>query len=230
MLRCIAHVAWIFVMVLLACTNASKPWTEQTGEPFYFTCKIEADEEYGYVNIWVQLKNGDEGGEVMILQPPGQVMLDDERLLLDSARLSGAFYEIRKSIEDFSGRHTLVFTDNNGRQHSETFEWSPLLLDLDLSGTISRSALDLPLRGVDERDSLRVNLIDTSFRTPDINDAFLVQNGRIQVGAGDLRKVANGPVTLELHKEREQKIGDTSAIRGIIQSVYSLRREFDLVD
>jgi hypothetical protein len=57
-----------------------------------------------------------------------------------------------------------------------------------------------------------------------------VQNGRIQIGAGDLRKVANGPVTLELHKEREQKLGDTSAIRGVIQSVYSLRREFDLVD
>jgi hypothetical protein len=181
------------------------------------------------VNIWVQIKKFDEEGEVVLLDP-GQVQLDNEPLLLDSARLSGAFYEIRKSIENFTNKHTLVITRNNGKKYSETFEWSPLLLDVDLSGAVTRGSLILPLRGVKENDQIRLNLIDTSFRTPDINDAFLVHNGQIQVGKEVLSKVANGPVTLELHKENEQKPDDASNIKGVIQSTYSLRREFDLVD
>jgi hypothetical protein len=158
------------------------------------------------------------------------VQLDNEPLLLDSARLSGAFYEIRKSIEDFTGKHTLVITGNNGKIYSETFEWLPLVLDVDLSGIVTRGSFVLPLRGVNENDQIRLNLIDTSFRTPDINDAFLVHNGQIQLEREVLRKVANGPVTLELHKESEQKPDLESSIKGIIQSTYSLRREFDLID
>jgi hypothetical protein len=229
MYKSFACIVVIFTIALLACNSTPDTVAVRDHGPLYYICKVEADEEYGYVNIWVQIKKFDEEGEVVLLDP-GQVQLDNEPLLLDSARLSGAFYEIRKSIENFTNKHTLVITRNNGKKYSETFEWSPLLLDVDLSGAVTRGSLILPLRGVKENDQIRLNLIDTSFRTPDINDAFLVHNGQIQVGKEVLSKVANGPVTLELHKENEQKTDDTSNIKGVIQSIYSLRREFDLID
>ena len=229
MYKFFASIVAVFTVVLLACNSTPETVAIQDHGPLYYICKVEADEEYGYVNIWVQIKKFDEEGEVVLLDP-GQVQLDNEPLLLDSARLSGAFYEIRKSIEDFTGKHTLVITGNNGKIYSETFEWLPLVLDVDLSGTVTRGSFVLPLRGVNENDQIRLNLIDTSFRTPDINDAFLVHNGQIQLEREVLRKVANGPVTLELHKESEQKPDLESSIKGIIQSTYSLRREFDLID
>ena len=85
------------------------------------------------------------------------------------------------------------------------------------------------MKGLKDKDALRIVLIDTSFKGEGVNKIDSVYRNRL-----DLRKflplIADGPIVLQLFKEEEKIFGERGGIWGEISISYGLKREFELKD
>jgi hypothetical protein len=219
----------IIAITFAACTNRDSASNEEVDtNSIYFDYKITGDEGSGEVTCLIQYHYDGAAGETLLLEEPSKVELDNEKIAVDSAQLSGAFYEIRKPLESFAGKHTITFTDLKGKKFTEVFHFAPFTLETNLEERIQRGEISLQLQGLKARDAVQVVLIDTSFTTDDINEIMPVQNGRLNLTKEKLNKVADGPVTLQLYKAKERKVKNATAKGGKISISYSLTRAFDL--
>ncbi|HVG40592.1 MAG TPA: hypothetical protein VM888_03185 [Chitinophagaceae bacterium] len=199
-------------------------------EALFFDYSISGDEGSGEVTCLVQYHYGGPDGETVFLPSPASVRLDNETITADTSQMSGAFYEVRKGIEEFEGKHSITFTDLDNRKYTESFEFTPFRMESELEPSVRRSDLNLQFSGIKEGDAIRVLLIDTSFATDDINEVINVQNSGIIITKERLVNVTNGPVTLQLFKEEEREIKNTPKGGGKLSVTYGLSKEFDLID
>ena len=176
----------------------------------------------------MQYRIGGPNGTTLILDEPSKVELDGEKLPLDSAKLTGAYYEVLKYLHDFSGRHTIVFTDLNKKQYKEEFEFAPFTIDPPVPQSLTRGELVFDLKGLDSIDFIRVVLTDTSFYSDDINEIDTVKNGKVIISADRIARLENGPIILEFYKEIEKPVENGTREGGRIFITYGLKREFEL--
>ena len=223
---------WIamFTASLAACNNIDET-TEPDIDPnsIYFDYKITGDEESSEVTCLVQYRYGGPEGESLKLDSPSGVLLDNKPLLLDSAQQTGAFYEARIPMNEFIGNHTLTFTNLEGKKYNEAFQFSPFSIAQEMGDTVERGNISLPLEGTKDGNKIRVVLIDTSFKTDDLNEVILVKGGSLTITKAQLKKVTNGPVTLQLYEEKDQRIKNGTGKGGNLSITYSITKEFELV-
>jgi len=214
-----------------ACTNRdATPEKELSTDEVYFDYKINGDDESGEMTAVLQFRYGGRDGETLLLNEPSSVQLDEETLEADSAEQSGVFYETRKPVSEFEGEHDITFTDLKGKKFEEHFSFVPFSFAGEIENTMKRSNLVFPVNGLKNGDEVRVILIDTSFATDDLNGIATVNDGNISITKEQLRKVANGPVTLQLYKEETQKIKNGTAEGGILSIAYAINKEFLLAE
>lgn len=217
------------VVLLASCTsNEIGNSKDVNPEAVYFDYEVWAEEGKEDVTINLQYRMGGPNGTTLVLNEPSQVILDKEKLQLDSAKFSGAYYEVQKPLGNFSGNHTIVFTDFNKKEYKEDFEFVPFSLNPDMPEVISRGDLVFHFSGLDPVDYIRVSLTDTSFTSDDINDVDTVRNGRLVITADRLSTLKNGPINLQFIKEQERLLKNTSAEGGKLSITYGLKREFEL--
>jgi hypothetical protein len=189
---------------------------------------VTAEEGTENVTCLLRFHARNSRGPALFLEPPAGVSLDGIALQGDSAGLSGAYYELQRPLAEFTGSHTVVFKNAEGKEYKETFRFQPFTITNDLNGTVPRGGLELQLEGLAPTDYVRVLVIDTSFTTTDINEVDTVRNGRLAISRAALRNVASGPVTLHLFKEEERRLENAPAGGGLLSITYGLSREFDL--
>lgn len=194
----------------------------------FFDYSLWAEEGREDVTVKLQYRMGGPQGTTLILNKPSKVELDGEELLPDSAKLSGAYYEIQKPLASFSGKHTIIFTGLNRKKFREEFEFVPFRLEPDIPAILTRGNLEFSFTGLDSLDFIRVVLTDTSFESPDINEIDTVKNGKLIVPADHLSNVVNGPINLEFHMEYERPVKNGTKEGGRFTINYSLRRAFEL--
>lgn len=199
-------------------------------EAVFFDYSIRAEEGKDEVIVKLQYRMGGPNGTTLILDEPSEVEFDGEKLPLDSAKLTGAYYEVLKSLPDFTGKHTIVFTDLNKKQYKEEFEFTPFIIDPAVPASLNRGELVFELKGLDSVDYVRVVLTDTSFESDDINEIDTVRNGRLVISADRLSTLKNGPINLEFYKEIEKPVENGTREGGKIFITYGLKREFELKD
>jgi hypothetical protein len=218
---------FIFLLLLLsACTNIElRNRKEVDPHAIFFDYMIRGDEDDSNVTVYIQFRIGGPNGYTLTLKDPAKVQLDSETISLDSARLTGAYYETQKPAESFTGKHTITFTDFNKKEHRYEFEYKPFSLETEL-GEVSREDLVFDLEGLEKEDYLHVSATDTSFTSHDIVEIDTVRDGKFIIPAGKLKYLVDGPVTLLLSKETQKIIRDQ--VRGRITVSYGLKREFEL--
>jgi len=197
-------------------------------DAIFFDYKIKGEEGDNNVTVYLQYKRGSHNGVPFVLSEPAKVELDGELVSRDSAKLTGAFYEIQKPASDFSGTHTIVFTDPNNREHQEEFVFQPFKLKTRIPAVINRGEIVFELDGLEPRDHLRVSLTDTAFMSHDINEIDTLQNGKLIISADKLKNVVDGPVTLQLYKEVDSPLKHGTRAGGRIIVSYGMRRVFEL--
>lgn len=218
---------FIFLILLVsACTN-NTVGNKKNMDPdvVFFDYIIRGDEDASYVTLYLQFRIGGPNGYTLTLKDPAKVELDGEIIPVDSAKLTGAYYEIQKPAESFIGKHTITFTDFNKKAHSQEFEYKPFSLENDLED-VSRRDLVFDLEGLEKEDYLRVSATDTSFTSGDIVEIDTVRNGKLIIPAARLKYLVDGPITLLLSRETQKNI--RNEIRGRITVSYGLKREFEL--
>ena len=191
----------------------------------FFDYTIRGDEDDSNVTLYLQFRTGGPNGYTLTLKDPAKVELDGELITVDSAKLTGAYYEIQKPAESFTGKHTITFTDFNKKVYSEEFEYKPFSMETELDG-MSRHDLVFNLEGLDKEDYLHVSATDTSFISRDIVEIDTVRDGKLVIPAHKLRYLVDGPITLLLSKETQRIT--KNEIHGRITVSYGLKREFEL--
>ncbi len=221
-----------FCVYLLVSCNSSEIGNSKDVNPeaVYFDYKVWGDEEGSEMIVKLQYRFGGKDGTTLLLNEPSNVSFDDEPIEADSSKWDGAYYEVRRPVKDFDGKHTIIFTDLNRKQYKEEFDFRAISLAAEPPRQISRGDLVFELQGVDPEEYLHIMLSDTSFHSNGIDRIDTVKNGRLYISATDLGRLKNGPVRLEIYKEAEKKIKNLTPEGGLLSISYRVRREFELKD
>ena len=232
MMRTFLKLLWVSVAVnVAACTNTEREEKEMTPGAVFFDYRIGGEEDKGEVTCMLQFRMGGPNGATLLLEDPAKVELDGKVIKADSARLAGAFYETIKPVNEFKGKHSIVFTGVDKKQHKEEFEFTPFQLSTELPQKLKRKPFTIRLAGFPrQKTNIHIALTDTSFTTNDVNEIAEVVNGEVEVTEAMINKLRAGPIVLELSTETERTVNKGANDKGRIWIRYGLRREFELVE
>lgn len=220
-----------FAIFIAACnSNEIGNSKDVNPESIYFDYRIWAEEGKEDVTCLLQYRFGGKNGTTLVIEGPGKVELDGEAITVDSAKLTGAFYEIIKPINSFTGKHTITFTNPEKKQYKEEFTFQPFSLKTEIPEVLNRGELVFELEGLEPEDYVHIVATDTAFYSEDINQVDTVRNGRIVITREQLKNLTNGPITLQLYKEEEKPVKKSTKEGGRLFISYGLKREFELND
>ena len=214
-------------LYFFACNNKKDKNYEPKPEAIYFDYQITGKEGDDNLTVMLQYRDGGEDGDAIAV---GKVILDGEIVTVDSAKMTGFFYELHKPISSFSGKHTIVFTGADQKEYKEEFEFQPVVLLTAIADTIKKNELVFSFQGMEAEDYIRVVLTDTSFYNDGINVVSTVSDGKLVISQSDLANIALGPVQLEFIREYERPVKNGTEAGGRLLITYSLKREFILKD
>jgi hypothetical protein len=222
----------VLLAFLFSCTsNEIGNSKDVNPDAVFFDYEVSSDNDTSEVTVNLQYRMGGENGTTLVLNEPSKVLLDGEELKADSAKVTGAFYEIQKPLSSFAGKHVISFTDLNKKVYTEEFEFTPFILDPPVPAVLERGDLVFTFKGLEPVDVLSVTLTDTSFQSADIiNDTDTVRNGRLVIASYRLAALVNGPINLQLYKEVDKSVKNGTQEGGNIHFRYGLKRHFELKD
>lgn len=222
----------LFIIFLAACNNEpSDPKLRPSTQQIYCNYSISAEEGRPYVTCKFEFSQSKQSIRTLLLDSGAKVELDGEEILPDSSRYSGAYYEKSLPLEEFTGKHQVRFTGSDGEVFVEDFGFQPFHLAQNLDSLVRRKPFDLVLnQPPPDEQELQLILVDTSFNSPDVNEPVWAKDGRIRVTEDMLRRLANGPIILELHMEKASPLKQPTKAGGRLTIYYSLKREFELVN
>jgi len=199
-------------------------------DDIYFDYRVWGNEENSDITVRLQyfLENGDEN--TVLLQHPSKVEFDGEVLPADSSKMNGYYYEATIPLENFDGKHYIVFTDRNEKQYREEFEFPVISLKTEIPAVVSRKELVFELDGINPGEIIRVLLTDTAFYSRGIDRIDTIRNDSIIITPRDLENLKNGPVYLEIYKDDKWPLKETTKGGGRISLSYGLKRVFELKD
>ena len=221
-----------FVTVIVAaCNNADKTRERNTQAKLFCDYKITGEEGHELVNCLFLFKQGGPEGRPVLLKDRANITLDGEIIYPDSAGLSGVIYDTTKPLSEFASKHNIVYTDVEGKAHSESFEFTPFSLAEEIPAKIEKASFTIRLNGLGEgKVPVRLVLADTAFATNDINEIVNVDNGNLLITDSMLQKLKAGPIFFEIVKEEEKNLRKESNTNGRIITSYGLKREFELTE
>jgi hypothetical protein len=219
-------------VIVTACNDSSRVAKDGTRqEAVYSDCRIEGEEGKEEVTCLLQFRLGGPNGPAFLLSEPRQIELDGEAVYPDSTRLSGVYYEVTKPVNEFKGKHALVFTDEDGKLHKQEFEFWPFSLATETPSKIKRAPFTIQLTNFPKNSTpVQLIMVDTAFETNDVNEMAVVNKGQLVINEPILNRLKSGPVLMEIIKEEERSIKKGSKWRGRLVVSYELKREFELVD
>ncbi len=91
----------------------------------YYISHTEGDEN---VDITCQFRFAGNNGTTLVLSDGSKVEFDGEKLKADSSTAGGAYYNIRKPVNGFYGKHTIRFTNTSGKQFDNEFTFAPFAI------------------------------------------------------------------------------------------------------
>lgn len=226
-----AETAWYILLLLLTASCKSKDKPAVDSNNIFLDYQVHATEGDDNLTVLLQFREENKEGDGLKMGPEGTVILDGERLIADSVKLGGYFYETHKPIDSFAGKHNVVLSFDHQPGSSEQFEFEPLKLLTPFPDTVQRGEIELFFEGLKVGDEVRILLTDTSFINDGVNKLEEVyKNNELIIDAANFKQISNGPVQLELIREYEKSIKKNGREKGRLLMTYTIRREFWLKD
>ncbi|HVZ56603.1 MAG TPA: hypothetical protein VG870_08095 [Chitinophagaceae bacterium] len=197
--------------------------------PLYADYQVWGEEHSDSITMLFQFHEGYPSGPARELADPARIDLDGRSPVLGSARLTGAYYELRLPADSFEGKHVITLTLAAGKAFRDTFSFASLRLTQEIPDTIRRTDLKLDLAGLDQGDILQVVATDTSFRSRDINQSDTIGQLPLRLTREQLGNLVSGPVSLELYREKNQILGSGDRVSRYLAQYYVIRRQVFLV-
>lgn len=219
------------VLLLAGCNNnevSPQPYVDP--EAIFFDYRVWGDEESNEITVRLQYFVGFEGGKTIAWKEPASVEFDGVPLTADSTRMNGFYYETRVPLDDFTGKHEIVFTDSDKKKYTESFDFSPFGLSKEIPAAAGRSELPVTLNGLDSGATVRLILIDTALYSRGIDKVDTLRHDTVTITPRDFENLRNGPIYFEIHRDEEWPLKEPGKGGGRLSLSYSLKRVFELKD
>lgn len=212
-----------FITGLFACnSNEIGESRDVNQDKIYMDYSIAYTEGDEQVNLTFQYRFAGAAGTTLVLNAPSQVKLDGEVLKVDSSKSRGAFYEVNKNYSRFLGKHHIEFTDVNGKQYADSFEFAPFAL-VNLPASADRNkdlVISYNVNGLNEEDNIKINSVDTD------SSFHHFQTGpraNITIPALDLKRQMNKDLSFETTFYRTLPLLQTASEGGTMMLTYRLK-------
>jgi hypothetical protein len=219
----ILAVILIIISGFLGCTsNEIGESKDVNQDKIFMDYTISYAEGSDDVSINFQYRFAGSAGTTLVLNNPSQVELDGEKLNVDSSKGGGAFYEVTKNYTSFLGKHSILFTDVNGKQFDNSFEFAAFAL-IDLPNKADRNK-DLVISyntvPLSPHDYIEINSIETdsSFHYHQSGPATI-----INIPATELKRQKSKEIQFESIVYREIPLKQTTAEGGTFKLTYRLK-------
>jgi hypothetical protein len=191
-------------------------------DKIYMDYRISYAEGDEQVALNFQYRFAGAAGTTLVLNNPSQVKLDGETLKADSSKYGGAYYSISKDRPTFLGKHNIQFTDTNGKQFENSFEFAPFTL-VNIPAVADRNK-DLivfyNINGLNATDDIEINSIDTdsSFHYHQPGSA-----SSIIIPASELKRQKKNEVSFEATIYRDLPLKQTTGEGGKLALTYRVK-------
>jgi len=219
----------ILAGMLLAITGLFACNSNEIGESkdvnqdkIYMDYSISYNEGDDQVALNFQYRFAGAAGTTLVLNNPSQVKLDGEVLKADSSKYGGAFYTVNKNYHAFLGKHSIKFTDINGKHFENSFEFAPFTLaNLPVTADRNKDLLvSYNINGLNAADDIEINSVDTDssfhYRQSGANTS-------VAIPASDLKRQKNGYLSFEATIYRKIPLTQTTAEGGSLRLTYRLK-------
>ncbi|MBL7700812.1 MAG: hypothetical protein JNM14_01060 [Ferruginibacter sp.] len=174
------------------------------------------------VNLNFQYRFAGPTGTTLVLSSPSQVKFDDNIIKVDSSDYGGAFYTINKPYNSFFGKHSVQFSDINGKQFENSFEFSPFTL-VNVPASADRNkdlVISYNINGLNKEDDIELNSVDTdsSFHYHQPGSA-----SSITIPSADLKRQKKDEVSFEVTLYRNFPLAQTTSEGGKMNLTYRLK-------
>ncbi|NNV57645.1 hypothetical protein [Limnovirga soli] len=198
---------WLIIpaaFMSVSCTSNEIGFSKDVNpETIFSSYNINYDEGDDSVNCFMQFRFAGENGTTLILSKPSNIAIDEKIIEVDSSTAFGAFYLVRFGVNDFNGSHQIVFTDINGKTHTENFSFSKINCITPIPAVVTTDSLAiLQFSGAARNDEISVSISDTASATADIEIQEEIRNNKIQIPIAQLNTLSKGPIEINIHMHR----------------------------
>lgn len=190
-------------------------------DKIYMDYSISYTEGDAQVALNFQYRFAGAAGTTLVLNKPSQVKLDGELLKADSSKYGGAFYVANKNYKTFLGKHSIQFTDINGKQFENSFEFAPFTL-VNLPETADRNKdllISYNISGLNANDDIELNSVDTDssfhYHQPG-------SSASVVIPAADLKRQKRNELSFEAAVYRQIPLDHTTSEGGKLMLTYRL--------
>lgn len=190
-------------------------------DKIYMDYNISYTEGDAQVALNFQYRFAGAAGTTLVLNKPSQVKLDGELLKADSSKYGGAFYVANKNYKAFLGKHSIQFTDINGKQFENSFEFAPFAL-VNLPETADRNKdllISYNINGLNANDDIEINSVDTDssfhYHQPG-------SSASVAIPATDLKRQKRNELSFEAAVYRQIPLEHTTSEGGKLMLTYRL--------
>ena len=216
----------LFISTFAACNNEEIASSKDVNpESVFLDYNFTGSEETGQATLKMQYRFGGISGTTLVLESPSEVKLDGQVIPVDSSGSDGAYYEVTRPATEFAGKHQVSFTGFDGKQYTDTVDFSIFTLAGGLADSIGREELTLQLEGLAAEEAIQLVMTDTVRFSKGIERWDTIRNGKLVIGKEDLDLLKDGPVNLELIRQKNVRLKNTPKEGGRVHYSYNIHRE-----
>ncbi len=219
----ILSVIFLLIAGLFSCdSNEIGESKDVNQDKIYMDYNISYTEGEDEVALNFQYRFAGPAGTTLVLNNPSQVKLDGEILKVDSSEYGGAYYKVNKNRPAFLGKHSISFTDINGKQFENNFEFAPFTL-VNLPATADRNkdlTVAYNINGLNADDDIEINSVDTD---SSFHYHQSVASTSIIIPASDLKRQKNNEISFETSIYRNLALKQTTSEGGKMILTYHLK-------
>lgn len=192
-------------------------------ERIYQHYQVTYQEGEANATVTAQYRFAGKNGTTLVLNEPGKVEFDGEKLKVDSNGM-GAWYRVAKPVNAFYGNHRIVYTDIHDKKLENRFSFYPFKLApaaprISKNKAYKISFISTPLQA---NDYVEINSVDGDSSFSILHTAADTGNS-IVIPAAILQKQKGKSLTLEARLHRELPLQQQAPEGGKIEMEYSLK-------
>ena len=220
----------LFILTLLialfaACSsNEIGESKDVAQDKIYQDYAITYSEENPQTEVYCQFRFAGKNGTTLVLNSPGQVQFDGEKLKVDSSEAGGAYYRTYKPTNSFFGKHHIIFTTTENKKLENDFSFDNFkFVDLP-SGISKKQAFNLNFETAalkeDDYIQLTTSNTDSSFTvTHNATD----RGNFLTIPADELKRQKVKELTMEATLYRTIPLQQATGEGGKIKISYALK-------
>lgn len=208
------------------------PNVAATLQQLYWHTQIVNDVASNEVSVLVQFYENDASKKTVPLPEGVTILLDGQPFQADSSKQGGIFYEITRSLADFTGAHELLMKAD-ASTYSEIFNFPDLPVStpsVDDAIVSHRNKFVIDIASLSKMDNVRVVITDTAFPGKGFELQVSPATTPITLQPSEIADIKNGPLVIEINGESGKPLTSKYPGKGKIDITAIIRYETILVD